>query len=122
MATGVLGVESFLNSVVQGSQSFSAENDRSFAVDRQGNSIFAWATKADDGFGSKIVARRFAFDGKPLGAEFTVGWSSSASHPTPVVAARDGRFVIAWDALPAMSRTPRPAAFSPVSTSSTALR
>lgn len=98
MATGVLGAESLLNSVIAGSQAFSTESDRSFAVDRQGNTIAAWATKADDGFGSKIVARRFAFDGKPLGAEFTVGWSSSAIHPNPVVAAKDGRFVIAWDA------------------------
>ncbi len=98
MATGVLGSQSLINSVIAGSQSFSAESDRSFAIDRRGNTIATWATKADDGYGSKIVARRFAFDGEPLGAEFTVGWSSSAIHPNPVVAAKDGRFVIAWDA------------------------
>jgi hypothetical protein len=87
-----LGSRLSVNSYATGQQ-----GDPSVAVEADGDFIVVWdRDQLNAGSNIPIVARRYASNGSPIGAEFQV--SANALWPQKPVVARDARgdFVVAW--------------------------
>jgi Cadherin-like/Bacterial cadherin-like domain len=66
-------------------------------MDSAGNFVVAWASSGQDGNGWGVYARRFSFDGTPLGGEIAVNQTTSGNQDQPTIAVEaDGSFAIAW--------------------------
>ena len=62
-----------------------------------GSFVASWSSHGQDGAGWGVVARRFAADGTPLGAEIVVNTTTAYGQAESSVAAlADGGFMIAW--------------------------
>ena len=69
------------------------------ALGADGNPVLVWS-RPGEGFERRVVGRRFAFDGTPLGAEFTVAAASAQVYDRPSVAvAGDGELVVVFEKL-----------------------
>ena len=63
-----------------------------------GGFAVAWQSYGQDGPAQGIIARRFASNGSPLGAEVVVNeWTSGDQVSPDVGQAADGSFVVAWE-------------------------
>jgi PhoPQ-activated pathogenicity-related protein len=80
------------NTVTSGNQTAPA-----VALDSLGNFVVTWQTANQDGSGDGIYARRYAFDGTPLAAEFRVNTTTAGNQQAPAIAMDDdGDFAIAY--------------------------
>jgi Ca2+-binding RTX toxin-like protein len=88
-----LGAEFLVNSGV------TAGNQSSPTVARaaDGQFVVAWESKAGNGNGYDIFARRYGADGLPVGNILTVNTTLVGDQRTPAIAmGDDGRFVVTW--------------------------
>ncbi|MEA2708401.1 MAG: hypothetical protein QOF78_1002 [Phycisphaerales bacterium] len=91
------GGEFRVNTTTANPQSFSAQMNRSIAMDANGNFVVVWASFGQDGGGYGIYAQRFNSGGVAQGGEFRVNTTTSGEQIYRSVAMdANGNFVIAW--------------------------
>ena len=92
------GGEFSINGSIAGDQSRA-----SLALFESGEFVVVWdstSSPADDVDNRSILARRFASDGSPLGAEFQVNVLTTGAQLRPAVASQPGgEFVVVWESV-----------------------
>jgi len=92
-AGSAIGNEFAVNTTISDDQQLPA-----VAGSAGGGFVVAWQGYGQDGPAEGIIARRFASDGSPLGAEVGVNeWTSGNQVSPDVGQADDGSFVVAWE-------------------------
>ncbi|MGH7899295.1 MAG: hypothetical protein ACREQQ_15170 [Candidatus Binatia bacterium] len=85
-----------VNSHTAGAQAI--ESSRAVAADGGGSFVVVWTSKAQDGGGYGIFARRHASNGAAVGTEFRVNTITAGDQLHASVAADEsGNFIVAWD-------------------------
>ena len=76
------------------------QRDVAVASDGDGNSIFVWASKRQDGSSWGIFGQRYDQNGSKTGGEFQINQTTRHAQRQPTVAMwEDGSFVVGWSSL-----------------------
>jgi hypothetical protein len=71
------------------------------AIGGKSNFVLAWEAPDSGTSDTNVFARRFKFDGSPLGAQLRVNQHAKGSQAVPQVGiGADGGFVVVWQSLP----------------------